>query len=37
MTPVKHLKAGNHRSASETPFKWRFAGGLIFARQSYTG
>ena len=24
--PSKHLKAGLHRHASETPFKWRFAG-----------
>ena len=26
------LKAGHHRSASETPFKWRFSGGPILAQ-----
>ena len=36
MTLVKHLKAGHHWPASETPFKWRFAGGPIFARLFYT-
>ena len=25
-------KVGHHRSASETPFKWRFAGGPMMAR-----
>ena len=26
------LKAGHHRPASETPFKWRFAGELMVAQ-----
>ena len=26
------LKAGYHRPASETPFKWRFAGGPMMAQ-----
>ena len=26
------LKAGHHRPASETPFKWRFAGVLMMAQ-----
>ena len=26
------LKAGHDRSASETPFKWRFAGGPMIAQ-----
>ena len=26
------LKVGHHRLASETPFKWRFAGGPMMAR-----
>ena len=26
------LKAGHHRSASETPFKWRFAGVPMMAQ-----
>ena len=26
------LKAGHHRLASETPFKWRFAGVLVMAQ-----
>ena len=26
------LKAGHHRLASETPFKWRFAGGPMMAQ-----
>ena len=37
--PLKNHKAtepdsilGRHRHASETPFKWRFAGGPIMAR-----
>ena len=30
--PSKHLKAGYHRSASGTPFKWRFAGGPMVVR-----
>ena len=25
------LKAGHHRPTSETPFKWRFAGGPMMA------
>ena len=28
------LKAGHHRPASETPFKWHFAGGLMMAQNS---
>ena len=28
----KHVKAGHYRLASETPFKWRFAGGQKVAR-----
>ena len=27
----KHLKAGHHRLAIETPFEWRFAGGPMVA------
>ena len=27
--PSKHIKAGYNRSTSETPLKWRFAGGLM--------
>ena len=27
------IKAGQHRPASETPFKWRFAGGPKMAQQ----
>ena len=30
-----HLKADHHRSAGETPFEWRFAGGLMLARHSW--
>ena len=26
------LKLGHHQNASETPFKWRFAGGPMMAR-----
>ena len=29
MGSVPILKADHHRPASETPFKWRFAGGLM--------
>ena len=29
--PIKHLKAGHYRPASETPFQWRFAGGQMAA------
>ena len=25
--PIQHSMLGHHRPASETPFKWRFAGG----------
>ena len=28
----KHLKAAYHRPTSETPFQWRFAGGLMVDR-----
>ena len=28
------LKAGQYRPASETPFKWRFAGGPIMAQHN---
>ena len=33
-TGPDHLKItqGHHRSATETPFKWRFAGGTLMAR-----
>ena len=27
------LNAGKHQNASETPFKWRFAGGPMMAQQ----
>ena len=30
--PRQHAISGYHRSASDTPFKWRFAGGPIVAR-----
>ena len=30
--PSKHIQAGYYWPASETPFKWRFAGGPIVAR-----
>ena len=30
--PSKHLKAGHYRSASETPFEWRFTDGPMVAR-----
>ena len=29
--PSQHSTLGNHRPASETPFKWRFAGGPMMA------
>ena len=32
--PSKHIKAGHYRPASETPFKWRFAGGPMVAPDS---
>ena len=28
----QHLMSGHHRHTSETPFKWRFAGGPVMAR-----
>ena len=28
----KHIQAGHHLSASETPLEWRFAGGPIVAQ-----
>ena len=28
----QHSMLGHHRHASETPFKWRFAGGPMMAR-----
>ena len=34
--PSKHLKVGHHRPTCETPFKWRFTGGPIVARD-YAG
>ena len=30
--PVQHSMLVHHRPASETPFKWRFAGGPLMAR-----
>ena len=30
--PIQHSMLGHHRRASETPFQWRFAGGLLMAR-----
>ena len=30
--PSKHVKSAHYRPASETPSKWRFAGGPIVAR-----
>ena len=30
--PSQHSVMGDHRPASETPFKWRFAGGMIMTR-----
>ena len=29
--PSQHSMLGHHRHASETPFKWRFAGGSMMA------
>ena len=29
--PIQHSMFGHHRPASETPFKWRFAGGPLMA------
>ena len=31
MLPSQHSMLGRHRHASETPFKWRFAGMLMMA------
>ena len=33
--PSQHSMLGHHRHASETPFKWRFAGGPIMARLNW--
>ena len=30
--PIQHSMLGHQRPASETPFKWRFAGGPLMAR-----
>ena len=30
--PSQHSMLGHHRHASETPFKWRFAGGPMMTR-----
>ena len=30
--PIQYLMLGHHQHASETPFKWRFAGGPMMAR-----
>ena len=30
--PSEHSMLGHHQHASETPFKWHFAGGLMMAR-----
>ena len=30
--PNQHSILGHHRHASETPFKWRFAGGPMISR-----
>ena len=30
--PSQHSTLGHHRHPSETPFKWRFAGGPMMAR-----
>ena len=35
--PSKHLKVGHNQPDSETPFEWRFAGGLIVARYTARG
>ena len=29
--PSQQLMLGHHRHASETPYNWRFAGGLMMA------
>ena len=33
--PIQHSMLGHHRPASETPFKWRFAGEPLMARYWY--
>ena len=30
--PTQHSMLGHHRHASETPYKWRFAGGPMMSR-----
>ena len=30
--PIQHSMLGHHWPARETPFKWRFPGGLLMAR-----
>ena len=30
--PIQHLMVGHHRPVSETPLKWRLAGGPLMAR-----
>ena len=30
--PSQYSMLGHHRPASQTPFQWRFAGGLMMAR-----
>ena len=38
LLPSQHTVSGHHRLISETPFKWRFAGGLMLAYFSmFTG
>ena len=32
--PSKHHKEGHHRPASETQFKWRFAGGSMVVQSN---
>ena len=34
--PSQHSMLGHHRPASETPFKWRFAGGPMMARFGFS-
>ena len=33
--PSQHSMLGHHRHASETPFKWRFAGGPMMVRSQW--
>ena len=35
--PSQHSMLGHHRHASETPFKWRSAGGPMMARWRFAG